>query len=43
MTKMGPVDVARFSLDLHRDISVSLRAREPGPPERIDGATALSQ
>jgi len=43
MTKMGPVDVARFSLDLHRDLSVSLRAREPGPPERIDGATALSQ
>ena len=39
MTKIVPVDVARFSLDLHRDLSVSLRARKPGPPERIDGAT----
>jgi hypothetical protein len=35
----SPVDVARFSFDLHRDLSVSLRARKPGPPERIDGAT----
>ena len=39
MTKIVPVDVTRFSLDLHRDLSVSLRARKPGPPERIDGAT----
>jgi hypothetical protein len=39
MTQIVPVDVARFSLDLHRDLSVSLRARKPGPPERIDGAT----
>jgi quercetin dioxygenase-like cupin family protein len=39
VTKIVPVDVARFSLDLHRDLSVSLRARKPGPPERIDGAT----
>jgi hypothetical protein len=39
MTKIVPVDVARFSFDLHRDLSVSLRARKPGPPERIDGAT----
>jgi hypothetical protein len=39
MAKIVPVDVTRFSLDLHRDLSVSLRARKPGPPERIDGAT----
>jgi mannose-6-phosphate isomerase-like protein (cupin superfamily) len=39
MSKIVPVDVTRFSLDLHRDLSISLRARKPGPPERIDGAT----
>jgi quercetin dioxygenase-like cupin family protein len=34
-----PVDVSRFALDIHRDLSVSPRARTGGPPERIDGMT----
>jgi mannose-6-phosphate isomerase-like protein (cupin superfamily) len=33
------VDVSRFVLDVHRDLSVSARARKPGPPERVDGMT----
>jgi quercetin dioxygenase-like cupin family protein len=39
MTKIERVDVSRFVLDIHRDLSVSTRARKPGPPERIDGMT----
>jgi hypothetical protein len=39
MTKIVPVDVTRFALDIHRDLSVSPRARKSGPPERIDGMT----
>jgi len=39
MSKITPVDVSRYSLDVHRDLSVSTRANKPGPPERIDGLT----
>ena len=39
MSKITPVDVSRYSLDIHRDLSVSARARKHGPPERIDGVT----
>lgn len=39
MTRVIPVDVSEFSLDIHRDLSVSPRKRKPGPPERIDGMT----
>jgi quercetin dioxygenase-like cupin family protein len=39
MSKITPVDVTRYSFDVNRDLSVSIRARKPGPPERIDGMT----
>lgn len=39
MSQILPVDVSRFALDIHRDLSVSPRARKGGPPERIDGVT----
>jgi quercetin dioxygenase-like cupin family protein len=39
MSKIVPIDVSRFSIDIHRDLSVATRARKPGPPERIDGMT----
>jgi mannose-6-phosphate isomerase-like protein (cupin superfamily) len=39
MNKITPVDVSRYVFDVHRDLSVSARARKPGPPERIDGMT----
>ena len=39
MDQIVPVDVTRFVLDLHRDLSVTSRATKPGPPERIDGVT----
>ena len=39
MAQIVPVDVSRFVLDIHRDLSVSPRARKGGPPERIDGMT----
>ncbi len=39
MDKIVPVDVGRFALDIHRDLSVSPRAHKHGPPERIDGMT----
>ncbi|PYS32749.1 MAG: hypothetical protein DMG14_33650 [Acidobacteria bacterium] len=39
MTKITPVDVSGCSFDIHRDLSVSIRPRKPGPPERIDGMT----
>ncbi len=39
MSKIDRVDVSRSVLDVHRDLSVSTRARKPGPPERIDGMT----
>lgn len=39
MSKIERVDVTRFVLDVHRDGSISPRARKPGPPERIDGMT----
>src|SRR5215470_6174432 len=39
MSKIERVDVSRFVFDIRRDLSVSTRARKPGPPERIDGMT----
>jgi mannose-6-phosphate isomerase-like protein (cupin superfamily) len=39
MSRIDRVDVSRFVLDIQRDLSVSTRARKPGPPERIDGMT----
>ena len=39
MNKITPVDVSSHVFDVHRDLSVSTRARKPGPPERIDGMT----
>jgi mannose-6-phosphate isomerase-like protein (cupin superfamily) len=39
MSKIERVDISRVVLDVHRDLSVSARARKPGPPERIDGMT----
>jgi|SRR5262249_9502658 len=39
MNKIARVDVSNFVFDVHRDLSVSTRARKPGLPERIDGVT----
>ncbi len=39
MSKITPVDVSQSMFDIHRDLSISTRARKPGPPERIDGMT----
>lgn len=39
MSKIIPVDVTVNSFDIHRNLSVTARARKPGPPERIDGMT----
>ncbi|MEM1434307.1 MAG: cupin domain-containing protein [Pseudomonadota bacterium] len=33
------VDVGTHSLDLGRDLTITPRARQPGPPHRIDGVT----
>jgi mannose-6-phosphate isomerase-like protein (cupin superfamily) len=38
-TKLELTDPARCSFDLNRDLSISVRERKPGPPERIDGFT----
>lgn len=37
--RIVPVDVARFCLDVRRDLSVTPREHRPGPPERIGGMT----
>ena len=39
MSEITAVDVTRELLDVHRDLSVTTRARRPGPPKRIDGMT----
>lgn len=39
MNKLVRVDVATSKFDINRDLSVSVRAHTPGPPERIDGMT----
>jgi quercetin dioxygenase-like cupin family protein len=39
VSRIERVDPARHAFDIHRDLSVSPRARKPGPPERIDGMT----
>jgi mannose-6-phosphate isomerase-like protein (cupin superfamily) len=39
MKKMTAAEISGLVFDIHRDLSVSTRARRPGPPERIDGMT----
>jgi mannose-6-phosphate isomerase-like protein (cupin superfamily) len=39
MKKIECVDVSQYLFDIHRDLSVSTRARKPGLPDRIDGVT----
>lgn len=39
MPAITRVDPTSFVIDVHRDLSMSTRARKPGPPERIDGVT----
>ena len=39
MKKIQRVDPCRNVFDIHRDLSVTVRAHKPGPPERIDGVT----
>lgn len=39
MSKVISVDASRASFDIHRDLSITTRARKPGPPQRIDGMT----
>lgn len=39
MGKITFVDVGTNLFDIHRDLSVSVRAYKGGPPERIDGMT----
>lgn len=39
MSKLVPIDVCEYLLDIHRDLSITPRKRKPGPPERIDGMT----
>ena len=39
MPSVVPVDPSQSVLDIHRDLSIQIRQRKPGPPERIDGMT----
>ena len=39
MSNIVSADASQYSFDIGRDLSVSIRKREPGPPERIDGMT----
>lgn len=39
MSKLIPVDVSKYSLDIQPDLSIKPRKMKPGPPERIDGMT----
>ena len=39
MSAVERVDASKNVFDLRRDLSVEVRARKPGPPERIDGMT----
>jgi mannose-6-phosphate isomerase-like protein (cupin superfamily) len=39
MNKITSIDMTRYVLDIHRDLSVSERGLKPGPPKRIDGMT----
>jgi hypothetical protein len=43
MRKITPVDVSRYSFDIHRNLSVTTRAQKAGPPERIDGMRVLEK
>ena len=39
MNRVIRVDPSRHSFELDRNLSVSTRERQPGPPKRIDGMT----
>lgn len=39
MDTLLPVDASRCSFQIHRDLSVTVAERAPGPPQRIDGVT----
>jgi quercetin dioxygenase-like cupin family protein len=39
MSSVIPVDTTRCSLNIHRDLSITVAKQKPGPPERIDGMT----
>lgn len=39
MSKVKRVDVTNSLFDIHRDLSVAVRAHEAGPPKRIDGVS----
>ena len=39
MAAIVPVDATNFSFDIQQDLSISIRARKPGPPERTEGMT----
>lgn len=39
MTAIRIVDPVACAFDIHRDLSVTTRERQPGPPQRIDGMT----
>lgn len=39
INRITTVDVSRYLFDIHRDLSVTTRAHQPGPPTRIDGMT----
>jgi len=39
MNQIEAIDFSQFSLDIHRDLSIRARQRQPGPPERMDGMT----
>lgn len=39
MNRITPIDVSRYLFDIHRDLSVTTRTHQPGPPVRIDGMT----
>jgi mannose-6-phosphate isomerase-like protein (cupin superfamily) len=39
MSTIIPIDVSENSIDIFPDLSMAIRKREPGPPQRIDGMT----
>lgn len=38
--QIAAIDVSSLLFDIHRDLSVTTREHQPGPPIRIDGMTA---
>ena len=39
MKTILPVDVSTYAFDILKDLSVTARQQQPGPPHRIDGMT----